>query len=97
MVLSDDDLHYIAANDEACRLLGYERSELLAVRVSDVIPKPPARLSRRSREIARGKPTSGRTAVRHNDGSTFEIEYLSIASTVAGLPYVLTIFWPAGS
>jgi PAS domain S-box-containing protein len=94
MVLSDDDLNYIAANDAACVLLGYDRSELLALRVSDVVPKPHATLTARSRQIAGGRSRQGRTTVRRRDGSDLEIEYVSFASKVAGLPYVLTVFWP---
>lgn len=95
MVLSDDDLNYIAANDTACTLLRYDRADLLARRVSDVVPKPPARLTEVSRRITSGKTEQGRTEVRRGDGTTLEIEYMSFASTVAGLPYVLSLFWPA--
>src|SRR5215207_5863332 len=32
VVLSDDDLRYVAVNEAACNLLGYSRGELLASR-----------------------------------------------------------------
>lgn len=33
---ADDDMRYVAVNDAACKLLGYSRSEMLQLRVSDV-------------------------------------------------------------
>jgi PAS domain S-box-containing protein len=91
--LCDDSLRYVAVNDSACELLGWSREELLQLRVEDVVERPSAPLGRAVREIADGRIRSGTTNLRRRDGSSLPVQYVSIPSAVAGLPYVLTVAW----
>ena len=40
VLVADENMRYIAANQFACVLLGYTRAELLELRVTDVAPAP---------------------------------------------------------
>ena len=54
VLVADENMRYIAANQFACVLLGYTRAQLLDLRVTDVAPGPsslrsPARRARSAR------------------------------------------------
>jgi PAS domain S-box-containing protein len=78
-VLAADSGRYIAANEYACELTGFDRSELLGRAVGE--------LSHR-----RG---SGVMALRCKDGGEIEVCYRAVDASLAGLPVMLGLFWPA--
>jgi PAS domain S-box-containing protein len=86
LLLADDEGRFIDANPAACVLLGYERSELLRMSVSDIRPA-------RHRDegtvawqqfLAIGNLT-GEYACLRKDGTTREVEFRSVANVVPGV------------
>jgi PAS domain S-box-containing protein len=86
LLLADDEGRYIDANPAACVLLGYERSELLRMSASDVMPV-------RHRDegtvawqqlLATGNLAGAYTCLR-KDGTTREVEFRAVANVVPGV------------
>ena len=77
----DEDGRYVAANQQACDALGYERDELVTLTVDDVAD---------STERA----AVGRMELTRKDGSTFVFEYRSQEAVVAGLTVYVSVGWP---
>lgn len=61
-------------NPEACRSLGYSRTELLKLHVRDFSVEDPGKLRQRFRVIGRGAPQTFQSVHRRRDGSTFPVE-----------------------
>jgi PAS domain S-box-containing protein len=77
IMLTDLDGHYVEANVAVCRMLGYSRSELLRMRIVDLIP--PAEEPRLAEElqILVADSTVTKTSewtVRRKDGLVFAVE-----------------------
>ena len=78
----DEDGRYVAANQQACDELGYERDELVTLTIDDVAESPE-------------RASVGRMELRRKDGSTFVFEYRSQEALVAGLTVYVAVGWPA--
>lgn len=89
----DDDLRYVAVNEYACRLLGYSREELLALRAGALSTSP--RALGEYTEVVRGQRDEGRTEVRRKDGTTLSLRFRACETRVAGLPFYVGVAWPA--
>jgi PAS domain-containing protein len=76
--LASDSGRYIAANTYACTLTGYPRAELIG--------RPVDELCRRS--------GGGVMSLGCKDGLSIEVGYRVVSATLAGLPVVLSLFWP---
>ena len=94
VVLSDDDLHYVAANDAACDLLGYSRRELLALDVSDVVLGEAEGLRHASGAVIDGATHHGNARVRRKDGLEIDVAYVSFRGSFSALRQVVTVTWP---
>ena len=86
LLLADDDGRYIDANPAACVLLGYERSELLRMSVSDIRPARHRDEGRVAWQqlLATGDLTGEYTCLRE-DGTTREVEFRAVANVVPGV------------
>jgi PAS domain S-box-containing protein len=77
--LADLDGRFTDVNATACRLLGYERDELLCKTIGDIIP--PEELPRlaavRATMLSRGQPTRGEWRHRRKDGTVVSVEVSS--------------------
>jgi PAS domain S-box-containing protein len=93
LLVSDDTLRYVAANESACDLLGYRRDELLKLRVRDVLQLPEASLLESARSVSDGQIAHGTLNARRKDGDSFLVRFVSTPAAVGGLPFVLTILW----
>jgi len=76
--LAADSGRYIAANEYACELTGFDRSELIG---------------RPVHEICR-QPGSGVAAIDCKDGERVEFSYRVVDSELAGIQVTLGLFWP---
>jgi len=76
--LASDSGRYIAANTYACTLTGYNRAELIG--------RPVDELCRR-----RG---GGVMSLGCKDGAAIDVGFRVVNATLAGLPVVLSLFWP---
>jgi PAS domain S-box-containing protein len=91
--VADDDGRYLAVNAYACELLGYTRSELLALRVSDVAVDPDMQTN--YAEMKRKGSHTGVTQLRHSDGSEIEMHFRASQTTVGGMLVYIGTCWPA--
>jgi PAS domain S-box-containing protein len=89
-VLVADELgRYVAANRYACELFGYTREELLRLRITDLVSEPDVE-AHYARFVATGYEERTVTA-RRKDGTEFRFGYRAGRTTVAGLPYFVSI------
>jgi PAS domain-containing protein len=89
----DDDRNYVAANDAACALVGLSRAELLAMKVGDMTAD---RAAPYFEQVQHGAVHTGSLHVDRADGPV-EIDWLTCRTTIAGLPYMVSVCWPKGS
>jgi PAS domain S-box-containing protein len=92
--VADDDGKYLAVNAYACELLGYEREELLALRVTDVAINDDAE-GDYEKMIRRGGTHLGLTVLRRKDGSEISMHFRAGETTVGGMLLYLGVCWPA--
>src|SRR3954451_10944957 len=71
-----DSGRYIAANEYACELIGYDRSELIGRPLGEL-------------DLQRG---SGVTVLRCKDGGELQVGYHAVEATLSGLPVMLGLF-----
>jgi PAS domain S-box-containing protein len=88
----DETGRYLAANRTACRLTGYERSELLSLSPTDLSVEP-ATVPTKLNEMATGELNHGSTCMRCKDGDVVTVEYRVGATRSGGLPYFVFVFW----
>jgi PAS domain S-box-containing protein len=90
----NEERHYVAVNEEACRLVGLERDELIGMPVGDLSP------DRATSDIARvreGDVTDGSSTFTRPDGEVVELSWTTVHTRVAGLPYMVSIVRRADS
>lgn len=92
IVVADEEMCCVAANRAACDLLGYEREELLALRITDVSADlAPAD---RFRELVAAGGLSGHASVARKDGTTIEVDYDAFTTKVAQMLVYVTFVKP---
>ncbi len=90
--VADDDGKYLAVNAYACELLGYEREELLLLRVLDVAVNDGAASD--FEVLQRTGTRSGTTTLRHKDGRDLPMVFRAGTTTVGGMPLYIGVCWP---
>ena len=93
VLVADDDARYVAVNLYACKLLGYEREELLELSVPDIAVGESA-IGDYQDFLARPRWRST-YRLRHRDGSISDYEILAADTRIAGLQFYVSLFWPA--
>ena len=73
-----DSGRYVAANEYACELTGFDRSELIGRPASEMC-----------RQLGSGVMT-----LQCKDGEGIEVSYRAVDAHLAGLPVTLGLFWP---
>jgi PAS domain S-box-containing protein len=94
VLVADEDMHYVAVNDFACELLGYERSELLSLRVPDVARYEAAESE--YAELMSDRSRLGTTILTRKDGLVIPFRYRASETTVAGMQLYVSVGWPEG-
>jgi PAS domain S-box-containing protein len=92
ILVSDDEMRYVAANATATKLLGYTRQELLQLRIPDIAGYPEAE-GEFEAMIAAGELV-GRTTVTCKDGTKRSLRHRSSETKIAGLTYYVAVLWP---
>ncbi len=92
VLVADENMRYIAANQFACALLGYTRAELLELRVTDVAPAPDSR-EQYAKMIRKGYLT-GTTELKHAGGKPISANYVASKTVVAGLELYVSVLLP---
>jgi|tagenome__1003787_1003787.scaffolds.fasta_scaffold19680887_1 PAS domain S-box-containing protein len=88
--VADEEGTYVAVNRAACALLGYEREELLGLKVHDV-----ADGGGRWSEMHDHDQLSGTTELIRKDGSRVSFAWVAGRTTVAGMPVFVSVGNPA--
>jgi PAS domain S-box-containing protein len=91
--IADDEMRYIAVNQCACRLLGYTRDELLALRVDEVAREPDA-TTEYDEMLVRGF-RHGTTVLTRKDGMTVDFFYRASKTELAGMTFFVSIGFAA--
>jgi PAS domain S-box-containing protein len=90
----EDDEHYVAVNDAACELSGYTREELLDLPLRSLADDPEQTLQN-LRRVAAGTRTAGSARMRRKDGTVIDVEYRAARATIAGMPFLVAVYWRA--
>ena len=86
VLLTADDGRYLAANQRALQLTGYDLAELVALTVADVTPVPYAADYRTLwREFLDTGRQKGTYQLRRRDGSVVQVHYAAWANIVPGV------------
>jgi PAS domain S-box-containing protein len=84
----NEERHYVAVNDYACRLVGLDRNQLLGMPVGDLSPDQ----ARGDLERTRQAPvTVGASSFTKRDGEVVDLEWTTVRTRVAGLAYMVSI------
>jgi PAS domain S-box-containing protein len=92
ILVADDEMRYVAANQYACELLGYTREELLEKRVTDIARYPEAPEEFKTMMASGG--LNGVSTVVRGDGGELKLRYRAKETTMAGLLYYISVSWP---
>ena len=85
LVLGDGQL--VEVNDAACRMLGYTREELLAMRMDDLVPpEKRGHLHEINRQVAEKGHMVFEASQRRKDGSVYPVEVAVSQIDLAGVP-----------
>jgi PAS domain-containing protein len=88
----DDDRHYVAVNDAACKLTGLSREQLLGLRVGDLTADHAAADVEAIRHNA---VYSGSSSIERSDGAV-PIDWITCHTRIAGLPFMVSVCWRKG-
>ena len=91
--VADEHGQYIAVNPAACLLLGYDRDELLDLKVTDVARYEAAGVE--WAEMRRLGARVGTSRLTRRDGTLVEFSYVAGATTVAGMPVFVSVGVPS--
>jgi PAS domain S-box-containing protein len=84
----NEERHYVAVNEEACRLVGLSREQLIGTPVGDLTP------DRAAADLARvqaGTVTDGTSSFTRPDGEHVDLEWTTVHTRIAGLPYMVSV------
>jgi PAS domain S-box-containing protein len=90
----DADGHYVAVNEHACKLLGYERDEIVSRRLGELAVDPREAL-REYLAVAEGHAEEGTTRVRRGDGEEMTLRFRGAATAIAGVTFYVGVAWEA--
>jgi PAS domain S-box-containing protein len=94
-LLATDDGEYVAANDEACRLTGYSRSQLTEFRVGQLGADDSSKAIYDA--ISRRHEVSGIKTVRRRDGEIVRCRFDAVQTTVARTRHYLLMLRPVSA
>jgi PAS domain S-box-containing protein len=87
----DEHGRYIAVNDRACELSGFDRDEIVGRAIGSFNPH----LARQYAEGLARRRLGGRTFIERKDGTRIDVCYRASETRVAKLPFLVVAFWPA--
>jgi PAS domain S-box-containing protein len=87
----DEDRHYVAVNDAACAVTGLSREQLIGMPVGEMSDDG----AKGTMSAARQAPLlTGKTAFTRSDGTRVELDFLTVHTRIAGLPFMASFCWP---
>ena len=92
MYIQDASLRFVDVNDTACRMLGYSREELLALRPTDIAPDvTDEAITQAFQTEELGKPHIFESRHRSKDGRIFPVELSGVFFEDGGVLYAVTM------
>jgi PAS domain S-box-containing protein len=92
VLVADEQMHFLAASDGACALLGYTREELTELMVSDIVVERREAESLYARFLRDGMQR-GEITLRRKGGTLVDMTYEASATTVAGEAYYVSVLF----
>lgn len=89
----DDRARYVAVNEYACKLLGYERDELLALRAGALATSADPLGDYAA--VVRGDLPEGSVTARRKDGTDVLLRFRACETKVASMTFYVGVAWPA--
>ena len=89
----DEHRHYVAVNECACEMTGLSRSELIGMPVGDRTAGQATEIMGRA---AHEPVLQGVLRFARGDGTEVEVNYLTMHTRIANLPFMVSICWPVG-
>jgi PAS domain S-box-containing protein len=83
----NEERRYVAVNQEACRLVGLSREELIGMPVGDLTTEVDDVIQR----VRFGTVTDGVSSFTRRDGEVVELTWTTTHTRLAGLPYMVSI------
>jgi len=83
----NEERNYVAVNEHACQLVGVSREELVGMRVGTLTLDPEEALA----ETRASRHATGQLTFTRRDGEAVNLEWTTIRTRVAGLPYMVSI------
>jgi len=90
--VADEHMRYIAVNEYACKLLGYEREELLALKVTDVAGTTEDAPAAFQQLLLTGN-LDGVTTIKRKDGVELPFTYRARETAIAGMTLYVSVGW----
>ena len=87
--VADEDMRFLAVNYAVCDALGYDREELLGLRVTDIVADGGA-ADDYARMVVEGT-AGGRSTLRCRDGSHRVVEYRASQVTLAHMSVFVSV------
>jgi PAS domain S-box-containing protein len=94
-LLADDGGDYIAVNDAACTLTGYDRPQLTGIRMGGLAADAHSRAI--YTHLTYGRKLQGQKQIRRQDGNVVRCRYWAIPTQVARGQYFVLLLWPRTS
>ena len=90
ILVADEEGRYVAANERACELLGYTRSELLAMTVGELAHDAGGEFA----EVQAHGRHEGTIELTRKDGVAVRLRFRASETRIAGLLYYVAVSWP---
>jgi len=90
ILVADEEGRYVAANERACELLGYTRSELLAMTVGELAHDEGGEFA----EVQAHGRHGGTIELTCKDGVAVRLRFRASETRIAGLLYYVAVSWP---
>jgi PAS domain S-box-containing protein len=92
LLVVDDEMRILVANDAAGRLSGYTVAELMRL-TSWEITGDPAQSARNAERVHVGGRLAATSRLRHKDGHDVPCSYFAWEVKVSGLPFIAILLW----
>jgi PAS domain S-box-containing protein len=93
LLVVDDEMRILVANDAAARLSGYTIAELKELQ-SWQITGDREQSERNAERVHVGGRLTSQSKLRHKDGHIVLSSYFAWEVTIAGLPFIAILLWP---
>ena len=93
LLVVDDEMRILVANDAASELSGYTVAELTKLQ-SWQITGDPEQSARNAERVHLGGKLASRSKLRRKDGTIAHCSYFAWEVQVGGLPFIAILLWP---